>query len=75
MRRFTRMTNGFSKKLENHVHMVAPYIVFYNWTRINKTLGTNPAQAVGLTERPWDMANVVKLIEDVETQAPAAQAN
>ena len=37
MRRFTRLTNGFSKKLENHIHMVALYTVFYNWTKIHKT--------------------------------------
>ena len=73
MRRFTRLTNGFSKKLENHVHMVALYTVFYNWTRIHNTLRTSPAQAAGLTDRLWDMADVVKLTEDAEAQA--AQSN
>ena len=75
MRRFTRLTNGFSKKIRNHVHMVALYTVFYNWTRIHKTLRTSPAQAAGLTERLWDMADVVKLIEDAGEPAPAAQSN
>ena len=75
MRRFTRLTNGFSKKLENHVHMVAPYTVFYNWTRIHKTLRTSPAQAAGLTDRLWDMADVVKLIEAAEAVVPTAQPN
>ncbi len=75
MRRFTRLTNGFSKKLENHVHMVALYTVFYNWTRIHKTLRTSPAQAAGLTDRLWDMADVVKLIEAAEAVAPTAQPN
>ena len=42
--------------------MVALYTVFYNWTRIYKTLRTSPAQAAGLTDRLWDMADVVKLI-------------
>ena len=59
MRRFTRLTNGFSKKLENHVHMVALYTVFYNWTRIHKTLRTSPAQAAGLTDRLCDMTDIV----------------
>ena len=75
MRRFTRLTNGFSKKIRNHVHMVALYTVFYNWTRIHKTLRTSPAQAAGLTDRLWDMADVVKLTEDAEAQVPAAQSN
>jgi hypothetical protein len=45
MRRFTRLTNAFSKKFENHVHMVALYTVFYNWTRVHKTLRVTPAMA------------------------------
>ena len=49
--------------------MVALYTVFYNWTRIHKTLRTSPAQAAGLTDRLWDMADVVKLTEDAEAQA------
>lgn len=74
MRRFTRLTNGFSKKFENHMHMVALYTVFYNWTKIHKTLRTTPAMAAGLTERVWDMADVVALIEESEMLVPAAQA-
>lgn len=50
-RRFTRLTNAFSKNFENHVHMVALYTVWYNWVRIQKTLRTMPAMAAGLTER------------------------
>ena len=75
MRRFTRLTNAFSKKLMNHVHMVSLYAVFYNWTRIHKTLKTSPAQAAGLTERLWDMGDIVALIEDAERLTPAAQSN
>ena len=66
MRRFTRLTNAFSKKFENHLHMVALYTVFYNFTKIHKTLRVTPAMAAGLTDRVWDMADVVKLIEDAE---------
>ena len=71
MRRFTRLTNAFSKKLENHVHMVALYTVWYNWVRIHKTLRTTPAQAARLTDDLWSMTDVVKLIEDAELQSSA----
>ena len=63
MRRFKRPTNTFSKRLENHTHMVAIYAVWYNWVRIHKTLRVTPAMAAGLTDRVWDMPEVVKLIE------------
>jgi hypothetical protein len=75
MRRFTRLTNAFSKKFENHVHMVALYTVFYNWTKVHKTLRTMPAMATGLTDRVWDMADVVAMIEEAEMLVPAAQGN
>ena len=48
MRRFTRLTNAFSKKVENHMHMVALYTVFSNWTRVHKSLRVTPAMAAGL---------------------------
>ena len=48
-RRFTRLTNAFSKKFENHAHMVAIYAVWYNWIRIHKTLRVTPAMAAGLS--------------------------
>jgi len=75
MRRFTRLTNGFSKKLDNHVHMIALYTVFYNFTKIHKTLRVTPAMQAGLTEHVWSMEDVVRLLEEVEAPAPAAQAN
>ena len=50
MRRFTRLTNGFSKKFENHAHMVALYAVWYNFLRIHKTLKITPAMAAGIAE-------------------------
>ena len=74
MRRFTRLTNAFSKKLLNHVHMVALYTVWYNWVRIHKTLRTTPAQAAGLTEELMSMADIVGLIEESEMLVPAAQS-
>ena len=53
MRRFTRLTNAFSKKLENHAHTVALYALWYNFVRIHKTLRTSPAMAVGIESRLW----------------------
>jgi IS1 family transposase len=66
MRRFTRLTNAFSKKFENHVHMVSLYTVWYNWLRIHKTLRVTPAMAAGLTDHVWDMTEIVKLIDSNE---------
>lgn len=63
MRRFTRLTNAFSKKVENHMHMVAIYTVWYNFIRIHKTLRVTPAMAAGVTDRLWSMEEVAELIE------------
>jgi hypothetical protein len=63
MRRFTRLTNAFSKKLQNHEHMVALYALWYNFVRIHKTLRTSPAMAAGIETRLWSMEDVVRLIE------------
>jgi IS1 family transposase len=65
MRRFTRLTNAHSKKLNNHRHAISLYFTFYNWTRIHKTLRTTPAMAAGLTDRVWDMAEIVALMDEV----------
>src|SRR5437762_11975621 len=63
MRRFTRLTNAFSKKLENHAHMVALYALWYNFVRIHKTLRTSPAMAAGIEKRLWSMEDVVALVD------------
>lgn len=63
MRRFTRLTNGHSKKLENHGWAVALHVMFYNFTRIHSTLRVSPAMAAGLTDRLWDMSDIVALID------------
>ena len=63
MRRFTRLTNAFSKKFENHMHMVALYTVWYNWVRIHKTLKVTPAMAAGLSPILWSMEDVAALID------------
>jgi IS1 family transposase len=70
MRRFTRLTNAFSKKVENHIHMVALYTVWYNFVRIHKTLRMSPAMAAGLSPTLWSMENVAALI-DAAGPAPA----
>jgi hypothetical protein len=68
MRRFTRLTNGHSKKIDNHVHMVALYTTRYNFARINSAVRMSPAMAARLTETLWDIGDIVKLIEEWEIQ-------
>lgn len=63
IRRFTRKTNAFSKKTENHCHAVALYFMFYNFCRIHKTLRVTPAMAAGVTDRVWDVEDIARLIE------------
>jgi len=62
MRRFTRLTNGFSKKLENHGHMVALYFMHYNYCRVHKTLRVTPAMEAGLTDHVWTLEELISLI-------------
>ena len=69
MRRFTRLTNAFSKKAENHAHMVALYTTWYNFVRQHKTLRVAPAMAAGISDRLWSMEDVVALI-DAQAEAP-----
>ena len=64
MRRFTRLTNAFSKKFENHMHMVALYTLWYNFIRIHKTLRVTPAMAAGLSETVWDMDDLVRIMDE-----------
>ena len=63
MRRFTRLTNGFSKKVEKHVAMLGLYFVHYNFCRIHKTLRVSPAMEAGITDMLFDMEWVVGLID------------
>ena len=62
MRRFTRLTNGFSKKAENHAHAVALYFMHYNFVRIHKTLRVTPAMAAGVTKKLWTLGDVLDLL-------------
>jgi hypothetical protein len=63
MRRFTRLTNAFSKKLTNHAHLVALYALWYNFVRQHKTLRMSPAMAAGIENRLWSMNEVAALVE------------
>ena len=63
MRRFTRLTNGFSKKIENHIAMVAIHAVYYNFARIHKTLRITPAMAAGLSDHVWSLEEIVQMAD------------
>jgi IS1 family transposase len=63
MRRFTRLTNAFSKKFENHVHMVALYTVWYDFVKIHKAHKLSPAMAAGISDRLWSMEDITALVE------------
>jgi hypothetical protein len=58
-RRFTRLTNGFSKKLDNHVAAVALYVAHYNFCRLHEALRITPAKAIGVASRTWSIAQLV----------------
>jgi IS1 family transposase len=66
MRRFTRLTNAFSKKIENHASAVALHCTFYNFVRIHKALRCSPAMAAGVTTKLWDVKDIVALVEKIE---------
>jgi hypothetical protein len=65
-RRMTRLTNAFSKKMENHAHAMALHFLYYNFVRIHQTLKVTPAMAAGVTDRLWEMSDVVDLLEAFE---------
>jgi len=62
-RRFTRLTNAFSKKLQNHIHALALYFAFYNFVRVHKTLRMSPAMAAGVSKTLWTMEDIAERIE------------
>jgi hypothetical protein len=68
MRRFTRLTNAFSKKIENHAYAVALHAMYYNFVRIHQTLKVSPATAAGVTTRLWEMSDIVAMLEERETE-------
>ena|ERR1022692_2973716 len=66
MRRFTRLTNAFSKKVENHIAAVALFYMYYNFVRIHQTLRVSPAMAAGVTSKLWSVDDIVALVEAAE---------
>lgn len=71
MRRFTRLTNGFSKKFENHAHQVALYFFHYNFCRVHKTLRVTPAMEAGLTNHVWTLEELCSLLPEKKPNARA----
>ena len=63
VRRLTRRTNAFSKRVERHRRMLAIFFVFYNFCRVHQTLGTTPAVAAGLATAPYDLEWIIRLVE------------
>jgi IS1 family transposase len=69
MRRFTRLTNAFSKKLENHIHAIALYFMWYNFGRIHQTLRCTPAMRAGVSDHVWSIEEIVGLLDFAETHS------
>jgi hypothetical protein len=63
-RRFTRLTNGFSKKLENHCHALAVFFMFYNFARVHQTLRVTPAMEAGIADHVWTVEEIVGLVQE-----------
>ncbi len=63
LRRFTRLTNAFSRKVENHIHALSIYYMHYNYARIHQSLRVTPAMAAGITDKPWSIADIVAIVD------------
>jgi hypothetical protein len=72
MRRFTRLTNAFSKKLENLEHALALHYLHYNWVRVHKTLRCTPAMEACIADRLWTVRDIAELLERAESEKCAA---
>lgn len=71
MRRFTRLTNAFSKKFENHAHSVAIHFMYYNFVRIHQTTRLTPAMAAGVADKLWEIGDMVRVLEEWESATTA----
>ena len=71
-RRFIRLTNAFSKKIENHAHSLALFAMYYNFVRIHRTLRVTPAMAASVTDRLWEVADLVAAWEASERRVERA---
>jgi hypothetical protein len=70
MRRFTRLTNAFSKKVENHEHAIAIYFMYYNFVRVHQTLRVTPAMEAGVVDTLWSMDDMLRVVEEWESRQP-----
>ena len=75
IRRFTRLTNGFSKKLENHGHHMALYFLYYNFCRVHKTLRVTPAMEAGISDHVWSIEEMCGLLPEQESAAKRIDKN
>ncbi len=66
MRRFTRLTNGFSRKVENLEHAIALFYMHYNFIQVHKTLKKTPAMAAGVTDHRWTMQDLIAMMERLQ---------
>ena len=73
MRRFTKLTNGFSKKVDNHIAAVSLHFMYYNFVRIHHTLKVTPAMAAGVTERLFSIADIVRIVDEFEKREKEAK--
>jgi hypothetical protein len=74
MRRFTRLTNAFSKKLENHIAAISLHFMYYNFVRIHQTLRVTPAMAAGVTDRLWQVSDIVALLDSARSEKREGRA-
>ena len=72
IRRFTRLTNAFSKKLENHIHALSIYFMHYNFARMHQTLRCTPAMEAKVTDRLWSLEDMVALVDEWEVDQEKA---
>ena len=75
MRRFTRLTNGFSKKADNHRHMVALHYMYYNFCRVHQTLRCTPAMEAGITDHVWNLEELIALLPKPVVKASTIEQN
>ena len=70
MRRYTRLTNGFSKKLMNHIAAFSLFIMYYNFGRVHQTLRVTPAMEAGISDHVWTIEEMIGLLEETEAKRP-----
>ncbi|GAA0708017.1 hypothetical protein GCM10009105_07220 [Dokdonella soli] len=73
MRRFTRLTNGFSKKIQNHIHAISLHFMYYNFARIHKSLRVTPAMAAGVSDHVWSLEEIAALVPEPASTARSLQ--